>query len=154
MNGLMSEQLRVLLRWFKEGPPGAIPLVAEGPSRGALQAVTWEDAGDGEALARLAAWHRVASAAPSREALRQWLTREVLPAEKRALFWVKDAEGRFVGHVGLARFDFLAGEAVVGDVLGKEGSEPLLSLAVAALGRWLRETFGLRLVEPGRALAA
>ena len=88
--------VHVLLRWLKDGPQGAIPIGLEPPSRGSLQAVTWEDAGDLLALDRLSRWH----AAPA-AGLRRWLQQVVLPCPDRLLFWVLDAQGRFLGHVGL-----------------------------------------------------
>lgn len=153
MDGLNSGHLRVLLRWFKEGPPGAIPLGPSGCDCGALQAVTWEDAGDAECVEQLAHWRMIArlpGATTHTQAVasvRRWLTREVLPDEDRVLFWIKDGEGQLVGHLGLEQFDFEAGLAQLSDVLCEPGAEALLSVAEATLTRWTHETFGLRLVE-------
>ena len=58
MDGLLSQQVQTLIRWLKEGPAGAIPFSRGGEARGSLQAVTWEDAGNGELITELLGWHR------------------------------------------------------------------------------------------------
>src|SRR5262245_49276038 len=65
MDGLRAREIQTLFRWFKEGPPGAVPIEHDQRSVGLLQAATWEDAA-GRPAERLAAWHGSASA-------RQWL---------------------------------------------------------------------------------
>jgi hypothetical protein len=141
MDVLQPEQVETLIRWLKEGPPGAIPLVGAHPPRGHLQAVSWEDAGDREALALLGRRH------PSAAACRRWLVEQVLEAPRRLLFWVRDGEGRTVGSLGLSCLDFAAGTAALDDVLGG-GPEPgpVLDDAVETLRAWTREALGLEAV--------
>ena len=67
MDGLHAREICTLFRWFKEGPPGAIPIEHDHRSVGLLQAATWEDAG-GPPLAQLASWHGAGRASGSSRA--------------------------------------------------------------------------------------
>jgi hypothetical protein len=145
MDNLRARHVQVLLGWFKEGPPGAIAV----EPAGRLQAVTWEDAGDGALVERLAGWRGAAPAAA-----RHWLTEDVLRAPARVLFWVRDGDGELAGHVGLSQFDFARGTAVISDLRGDEARGPLLNAAARALARWAREALGLRAVDARQRLVA
>jgi hypothetical protein len=141
MEGLQPEQLRTLFRWFKEGPPGAIPIEQQGRSLGLLQAVSWEDAGTAGLLEDLAGWHGPGF---SVAAARRWLTDEVLPTPDRVLFWVKDVRGEVVGHVGLSQLG-IDGTVTISDVLcGSPAGEALLAAAVGALVGWVQGSLRLR----------
>lgn len=160
MDGFPSEQVRTVLRWLKDSPPGAIPIAGAGKSFGLLQAVTWEDAGDGETLARLSQWHESAFAwfpepfAVSPMAARRWLVDQVLPDPDRILFWVRDVRGGFIGHVGLTRFDAARGTAVLGDVVADHPThDGLLALAAQTLTGWAQEALGVQ-VGPAAGQAA
>jgi RimJ/RimL family protein N-acetyltransferase len=144
------DEVRTILRWLKDGPPGAIPLPWSGPPA-ALSCVTWEDAGDRAALARLARWRASAfeffpARLPrTRGGTRRWLVEEVLDAPERILFWVCDGAGAALGHLGLARFDFAQGTAEVDDVLrGTAGLPGLMGAAIDALAAWSFEALRLR----------
>ncbi len=142
MDGLRPEQLRTLFRWFKEGPPGAVGIDRDGRSLGLLQAVGWEDAGSLALLEQLARWHE--PELPDRAAVRRWLVEEVLPASDRVLFWVKDIQGRPVGHVGLSCLDQGSPGVAIADVLCGEPDEiDLVSAGVAALVRWAAHSLRL-----------
>jgi hypothetical protein len=161
MGGMQARDARVLIRWLKEGPVGAIPITHDEQSRGALVAATWEDAGDRAAVERLGRWHQSAFAVfgvPARVTAvgaRQWLVEQVLEAPERVLFWVRDASGRVVGHVGLARFDFTARTVALRDVVcGEPAGQALMGAAVGALRAWVREAFGMWTEEAGAALVA
>jgi hypothetical protein len=161
MDGLQPNQVRTLIRWLKEGPPGAIPISRGQQSLGSLQAVVWEDAGDREAVNRLVGWHESAFAvfaAPvpvTRHGARQWLVEQVLEAPERLLFWIKDIRGQAVGHAGLARFDFAVRTVSLRDVVcGVPGSESLVAEAVEALRGWVREAFQMWTEDAGQLLAA
>jgi hypothetical protein len=141
MDSLQQQQVETLFRWLKDGPAGAIPLAGAHPSKGYLQAVCWEDAGDRGALELLRRWH-LSAASP-----RRWLVEQVLEAPRRLLFWVRDGDGRAVGYVGLSCLDFTAGTAALGDVVcGEREAAPLLDEAVHALGEWTREALRLEAV--------
>src|SRR5437660_3760809 len=142
MEGPPAQDVRTLLRWMKEGPPGALPVEQGGRSLGCLQAVTWEDAGDPAALGRLARWHGPYAAAPA--AARRWLVEQVLPAADRVLFWVKDVRGGFAGHAGLSRLDVAARTAALCDVVAAgPAADRLVAAAALALAGWARATLGL-----------
>src|SRR5262245_15232346 len=135
MHGPHADSVRVLLRWLKDGPPGAIPILLDGRTLGSLVAVTWEDAGDADALERLARWHEAGlpGAPATRATARRWLQREVLPDDDRVLFWIEDDGRRRVGYLGLAYFDFAANRVGMGGVVGTAPlTAPLARGAVAA----------------------
>jgi RimJ/RimL family protein N-acetyltransferase len=147
MDGLRAREIQTLFRWFKEGPPGAVPIEHDQRSVGLLQAATWEDAG-GAPAERLAAWHGSAAA-------RQWLVEEVLKTPDRVLFWVKDVRGELVGHVGLSGLDEAAGTITVGDVVcGTSGQEGLMAAAVGCLVGWVHRSLRLRARREGERAAA
>jgi hypothetical protein len=153
MEGPAAVEVRLLLRWFKEGPPGALPVEQDGRSLGCLLAVTWEDAGDPDALGRLARWHGPGPATPS--AARRWLVEQVLSPADRVLFWVKDVRGDFAGRAGLGRLDFAARTAAVCDVASAgPGADGLVRAAALALAGWARTTLGLDVAEGIQARAA
>jgi hypothetical protein len=148
MEGLQPRQLRTLFRWFKEGPPGAIPIEQDGRSLGLLQAVGWEDAGALGLMEELARWHAPDFA--DRAAARRWLTDEVLPTPDCVLFWVKDVRGQAVGHVGLAQLDVVSGIVTISDVLcGNPAAEALVAAAVDALAGWAHDSLRLRVRQDG-----
>lgn len=154
MEGISFEQLRVLFRWFKEGPPGAIPIEREGRSLGLLQAATWEDAGNAKVVEQLAGWHAPGRVPVATEA-RQWLTERVLQIPDRVLFWVKDVRGVAVGHIGLSRHDGENDTIQIVDVLsGSAAGEGLLAAAVQTLSGWVHQSLKLRVVREARQLAA
>jgi hypothetical protein len=144
MDGLQPQQVETLIRWLKEGPAGAIPLSGTHPPKGTLQAVTWEDAGDREALALLGRWH------PPARTSRRWLVEQFLEPPGRLLFWVRNADGRAVGHLGLSCLDFTAGTVALEDFLCGEGEAgPMMNEAIEALRGWTREALRMEAV-PGR----
>jgi hypothetical protein len=160
MDGLRGEQLLTLFRWFKEGPPGAVPIEHNDRSIGVLVAVTWEDAGCSAAAGRLAAWHESAQPFPepfpaTSSGARQWLVERVLQTTDRVLFWVKDVRGQAVGHVGLSELDANEGRITVADVLcGAAGHEGLMAAAVNCLTDWLQSSLQLTARLEGERLAA
>lgn len=150
MERLPTEHLRILFRWFKDGPPGAIPIEHDHRSLGRLQAVTWEDAGCAADLERLAAWHSLPSVAA-----RAWLADQVLPAADRVLFWVKDIRGEAIGHVGLCDLDDENGTIAICDVLCDDpAAERLLAAALASLGAWVRHSLHLSMRQEAIRRAA
>jgi hypothetical protein len=136
MDGLHAREICTLFRWFKEGPPGAIPIEQDHRSVGLLQAATWEDAA-GAPLLKLAAWH-------GRSEARQWLVEEVLQTPDRVLFWVKDLRGEMVGHVGLSALDAGTGTITLGDVTSGPGGEALVAAGAEALAGWVSRSLRLR----------
>lgn len=160
MDGPDSSPLFTLLRWMKEGPPGAIPVQRGSRSLGTLRAVGWEDAGDRDAVARLARWHEQAFArfsgppAVTAEGTRQWLVERVLHAPGRVLFWVRDVRGVAVGHLGLGGHNPIAGTVEIIDALtGEPDGESIMTAAADTLAEWARETVGLTLGSPVTAAA-
>src|SRR5262245_33037310 len=146
MDGLRVREIQTLFRWFKEGPPGAIPIEHDQRSVGLLQAATWEDA-VGPPAAKLEAWHG--------PAVRKWLAEDVLKTPDRVLFWVKDVRGELVGHVGLRGIDDAAGTITVGDVVcGVAGHEALMAAAVGCLVGWVQRSLRLRARREGERAAA
>jgi hypothetical protein len=172
MDGPHPKEVRTLIRWLKEGPSGAIPIIhlarsdfglgsTDQLSLGSLQVVTWEDAGDRDAIDRLVRWHESAFtvfAVPvpvTASGARQWLVEQVLEAPERVLFWIKDVRGQAVGHIGLSRFDFALRTVALRDVVcGAPGSESLAAEGVETLRGWVREAFGMWTVDAGQLLAA
>jgi hypothetical protein len=137
MEGPRPEQLRTLFRWFKEGPPGAIPIVSDGRSLGLLQAAGWEDAGTVGVLDRLARWHPPSSA-------RGWLVERLQDADG-VLFWIKDVRGQTVGHAGLSHLDPEAGTVALSDVhCGDLEGAALVEAAVRTLLGWVEHSLRVR----------
>jgi len=161
MDGPTPEDVRILFRWLKEGPPGAICMEDQGRQLGSLQVVTWEDAGDRMALERLARWQEIArggvsEAFPIRSgAIRQWVTEEILSREDRILCWIRDVCGEPVGHLGIQWLGEREKRAILTERLS-DGSrfEWLVERGERTLGKWLRESLGLELERPGGARAA
>jgi hypothetical protein len=154
MDGLQSQQVRTLIRWLKEGPSGAIPFSLDSESPGSLHAAAWEDAGNAEMTDHLLVWHRCilsAFALPlpmTAVSIRRWLTEQILEAPERLLFWVRDGDGRAVGHVGLTRFDFVRETVAVHDVVcGVRGAEVILMEGVETLKKWVGEAFGMQAID-------
>lgn len=161
MDGPTRENVLMLLRWFKEGPPGAIPIEHEGRSLGSLQACTWEEAGDPTILARLAEWHESAftrfpeSRPVTPDAVRAWLVQQVMPTPDRVLFWVKDPRGVCVGHLGISRIDPDAGTGYLCDLVAMNpAAERLLQHAISTLQYWLQTTLSVEFVSEPRRRAA
>ncbi len=147
MEGPRPEQLRTLFRWFKEGPPGAIPILSDGRSLGLLQSAHWEDAGTSAVLDRLARWHAPAGG-------RTWLLQRLEDASG-ALFWIKDVRGQIVGHAGLTRLDPAAGTLLLADVhCGEPEGAPLVEAAVHALLAWVRQSLCLEVLSDDQPLPA
>lgn len=144
------EQVYLLFRYLKEGPPGAIPIQKDNRSLGILQAVNWEDAGDHAALERMVRWHESAFAwigesfPVTPASVRRWLLEQVLPAPDRLLFWVKDLRGSFVGHLGLTHLHFDTRSVCIGDlVAATPAAEVLVAQAMTTLAHWTEESLGL-----------
>ena len=163
MDGLATEDISVLLRWLEDGPAGSIPIESADRSLGRLQAVTWQDAADREAMGRLGRWHELAFAwfpepfpVTPRSAAR-WLVERVLSDPSRILFWVRDVRGEVRAHVGLTSIDLVDRVATIGDVVAcHPKAAPLASAAVEALARWVQGELGLRVerASQARAIAA
>jgi hypothetical protein len=161
MDGPTPEQAKLLLRWLKEGPPGAIPIDAEGRSLGSLRTVTWEDAGDLAALEQLTAWHeeafaRYPEAFPvTPTSVRRWLVEQVLPAADRILFWVCDVRGERLGHAGLSRLNTAPGTVAVSDVVAANvAAERLVNEALTTIAGWAREALGVEVLAMASRHAA
>ena len=163
MDGLATEDICTLLRWLEDGPAGTIPIESSDRSLGRLQAVTWENAGDRDAMDRLARWHRLAFAwfpepfPVGPDGARRWLVECVLSDPCRILFWGRDVRGEARAHVGVTAIDLDAGTATIGDVVTcHPGAAALAAAAVEALAKWVRHELGLRVERSSqaRALAA
>jgi RimJ/RimL family protein N-acetyltransferase len=150
-----GEQALTIVRWFKDGPPGAIPIVQHGQALGALEAITWRDAHSSAALERLLRWQEsAASTLPTRfpatvAGARAWLIEQVLEVPTRLLFWVKALDGLVLGQVGLVRLDGARGTAEIGHLVrGEAGAlSGALSASVATLCDWAFEALRLRSLE-------
>jgi hypothetical protein len=159
MDGLTPEHALTLFRWLKEGPPGSIPIVVRDAPCGSLQAITWEDAGDLDALDRICAWHGLAFAwlpdpvPVTHTSIRRWLVEQVLEVPTRVLFWIKTHQDICVGHVGLSSLD-QAGNARLCDLLvGHPRYRNLLDAGIRTLTDWSRESLHLNLTGPAAAAA-
>lgn len=74
----------------------------------------------------------------------RWLVDGVGPDDSRILFMVEDAEGRTVGHMGLAFIDWEAGSAEADAVVrGGEAPPGLMTRALETMWRWGRSALGL-----------
>lgn len=158
MDGPTLNQVHLLLRWIKEGPPGMVPLEHEGRGLGSLQACTWEDAGNPHLLHLLAQWHDTAfrrfPQAPTvtAQSVRAWLVELVLPPPDRLLWFIKDLTGQPVGHVGVSRLDPVAGTGQLTDLVAADsGAQRLVDLGVVALGEWTQQNLGVRLTAASPA---
>jgi RimJ/RimL family protein N-acetyltransferase len=146
-----QQQVRTVLRWLKEGPPGAIPVEQEGRPAALLQAVGWRDAADAQAVDRLARWREQANPyfpaqfPVTHAGTRRWLVEQLLGAPERVLFWVKGADGAALGHLGLFRFDFARRTVEIDNVVrGVMGVAPgVMGAAVAGLCAWASEALDM-----------
>ena len=78
------------------------------------------------------------------ERTERWLVETVGPDDTRILFMLDAADGRTVGHMGLAFIDWEAGYAEVDAVVrGAEAPAGLVSKALGALWGWARTDLGL-----------
>jgi RimJ/RimL family protein N-acetyltransferase len=143
------------LRNFKEvgtTPETTLPVLQQRRVVGRLEPVCWADADRPDAVERLARWREGANAFfPAQfpvtvEGTRRWLVQGLLESPDRILFWVKAADGRPVGHVGLFRFDFDARGAEIDNIVrGEEGVLPgVIGSAIDALLGWGFTALGLQ----------
>jgi RimJ/RimL family protein N-acetyltransferase len=143
------------LRRFKEvgaAPETIFPLIQMRKVIGRLEPLSWADAAGPEAASLLAKWRDKANPFfPSQfpvtlEGTQRWLVKGVLETPDRILFWVKSADGRPVGHVGLFRFDFDQKSAEVDNIVrGEEGVLPgLMQAAIDAMLGWTFGALGLQ----------
>ena len=150
----MRDAVLATLRRFKEvgtAPETALLLAENGQSVGVLHPVAWVDAQQPEATALLAKWREKANPFfPSQfpvtlEGTHRWLVKGLLETADRILFWVKTADGRPVGHVGLYRFDFEKKSVEVDNIVrGEEGVLPgVMRTAIAAMLDWAFDALGV-----------
>jgi RimJ/RimL family protein N-acetyltransferase len=143
------------LRRFKEvgaAPETTLPLIQMRKVVGRLEPLSWADAARPETAPLLAKWRETANLFfPSQfpvtlEGTQRWLVKGVLETPGRILFWVKTADGRPVGHVGLFRFDFDQRSAEVDNIVrGEEGVMPgLMQAAIDAMLGWTFAALGLQ----------
>jgi RimJ/RimL family protein N-acetyltransferase len=143
------------LRRYKEvgaAPETIFPLIQMRKVVGRLTPVSWADSERPETAALLARWRETANPYfPSQfpvtlEGTQRWLVKGLLETPDRILFWVKAADGRFIGHVGLFRFDFDQMSAEVDNIVrGEEGVLPgVMQTAIDALLGWSFGALGLR----------
>ena len=149
MTTQMQDAVLSALRRFKEiGPSPETTLPLSGGGR--LEPISWADAEQPEAAALLAKWREKANPFfPSQfpvtlEGTHRWLVKGLLETADRILFWVKTADGRLVGHVGLFRFDFEGKSVEVDNIVrGEEGVQPgLIQTAIAAMLDWAFDELG------------
>ena len=108
-----------------------LALIESGRVVGSAEPIAWADAQRPESTALLAKWREKANPFfPSQfpvtlEGTHRWLVKGLLETADRILFWVKTADGRPVGHVGLFRFDFENKSVEVDNIVrGEEGVCP------------------------------
>jgi RimJ/RimL family protein N-acetyltransferase len=146
------------LRRFKEvgaAPETTLPLIQNGTVLGRLEPVAWSDANCPEAIVRFAKWREAANPFfPSQfpvtlEGTQRWLVKGLLETTDRILFWVKTNDGRFVGHVGLFRFDFEHKSVEVDNIVrGEEGLLPgIMQMAIDAMLGWSFSLLGVETTE-------
>src|SRR5438067_769579 len=149
----MRDVVLPTLRRFKEAghsPETTLALVESRRIVGRLEPVAWTDVERPEVTALLAKWREKANPFfPSQfpvtlEGTQRWLVKGLLETADRILFWVKTADGRPVGHVGLFRFDFDARSAEVDNIVrGEEGVAPgVMQAAIAAMLDWAFDALG------------
>ena len=149
----MRDRVLAALRRFKEvgaSSETTLPLVEDGRVLGRLEPISWADAQRPEATILLAEWRAKANPFfPSQfivtlEGTHRWLVKGLLETADRILFWVKTADGRPVGHVGLFRFDFENRSVEVDNIVrGEEGVLPgVMRTAIAAMLDWAFDALG------------
>jgi RimJ/RimL family protein N-acetyltransferase len=104
MQEALKEQTLAAVQRLKEQPAagGELPVFQYGQQIASLVPVTRADLDRAAALALLTEWQLPAPA----EGARQWLAQHILDVPDRLLFWVNGLDGKPVGCVGLADFDF------------------------------------------------
>jgi RimJ/RimL family protein N-acetyltransferase len=153
-NSLEKTVLSTLRRYKAIGaaPETIFPLIQKGKVIGRLAPVCWADAEQPEAVALLAKWRQRANPFfPAQfpvtlEGTQRWLVKALLETPDRILFWVRTADGRPVGHVGLFHFDFAQKSVEIDNVVrGEEGVLPgVMQTAVDALLGWVFTAFGFQ----------
>ena len=131
--------------------PGGASLPIGEPAVASLRPVATErGAIEAEDVRALTKWRNrhvhsfLTEFAASEDRTEHWLADSVGPDDTRILFMVDDADGRTVGHIGLAYIDWQAGTAEVDAVVrGVEGQSGLMGGALRTLWRWGRDELGL-----------
>lgn len=150
----MQDVVLPALRRFKEvgaSPQTTLALIESGRVIGWLEPIAWADAQRPESTALLAKWREKANPFfPSQfpvtlEGTHRWLVKGLLETADRILFWVKTADGRPVGHVGLFRFDFENRSVEVDNIVrGEDGVLPgVMQTAIAAMIDWAFDALGV-----------
>lgn len=109
-----------------------------------LSPVTLDAIGDPQNIALMTAWrqrfqHVFPSQFPvSEERTARWAVKLLHERPDRILFFVVDADGRKVGHLGLSSFDFEAGICEIDNVIRGCDDAPkgIMQAATEALVRW------------------
>jgi dTDP-4-amino-4,6-dideoxygalactose transaminase/RimJ/RimL family protein N-acetyltransferase len=115
-----------------------------------LRPLTYDTLQDEAAIRLLSQWRRQAAAAylhrgvVTDEKTRGWLESKVLDAKDRLLFWVENAQGERIGHVGLNRLalDFRMCE-LDNIVRGMPTDPSFMAHSILALLHWQRHTLGV-----------
>jgi RimJ/RimL family protein N-acetyltransferase len=152
MDDTHKQEVLTILRWLKDGPPGAIPVVQHGRQIASLVALTWRDVDEASSITLLAHWREQANPFfPAQfpvtfAGTRQWLIKQVLELPERLLFWVQVPGGEPIGHVGLFRFDFAAGTVEIDNIVrGREQIAPgVMTASVQTLCNWSFEALRMR----------
>lgn len=147
------EQTTATLRRIKSGeenPSLAFTYGAEG-QKGRLVPVTQQDSSKPELVKLLSDWRRNAQEwFPSQftvteEGTQRWMDKALFEAPDRLLFFVENAKGEKIGHVGLFRFNYQQRFCELDNIVrGVAGTEKgIMQGACAALIDWAKQEFEL-----------
>jgi RimJ/RimL family protein N-acetyltransferase len=144
--GDFEQRVVDILTGLKEGIFGSNAL--SGRSRNGLKVelltFTRDRAEDKEFIRVLTEWRHANIAGftkifrPSYEGTRSWARGQLIDRNDRILFFVREPDGPFTGHVGLSSFDFTARTFEIDNVVRGESSGPkgIMQAALEVLLEW------------------
>lgn len=147
------ERITATLEQVKTSPAAAhtLPITRDGKPVGSLVPVTAATLNDADDIARLQHWRDAHQEwFPSRtqvtfDGTKRWTENALLKTRDRVLFFVCDAAGKKIGHIGLFRFDYHTQACELDNVIrGESGAPGIMRDASAALMGWAKEALGIR----------
>lgn len=132
----------------------SILLTKDNKEIGKLRPVIAETASNLELITTLANWRKEAQVwFPSQfnvtvEGTKKWMENQVTGQKDRIFFWVEDCEKKYVGHVGLFRFNYIDKYCEIDNIVRGEASKfpGAMTYACSALIDWAFEKLGLETV--------
>lgn len=150
----LFKEIKGVTQGAKTGESLSIVDKGAGQEVGSLEPITTATLESPDLIALLAAWRdKVQSWFPSQfkvtvDGTKNWCDKQLLKLTDRILFFVKDREGRRIGHVGLFRFNYEEGSCEIDNIVrGEDGWKGAIELACATLMDWAFNTLNLNVLR-------